>query len=200
MSGSGLPGSDAAAPRIPDSELWRKVTETVTPLKGRASEPAAPEPAKPAVSHPVKKTKLLQSTAQPKTKQAPTPKIPPLASLDRKLTRRVGRGSRDVDAVIDLHGLTQREAHHRLLSFLQNARSRGHRLVLVVTGKGRADEAGDWWEEGRRGVLRRAVPEWLGTPPFRLLVVGYEQAHGHRGGEGAIYVQVRRKDRAERTR
>lgn len=198
-----------ARPRRPrdlepsDRDLWRKVTETVTPLKGQSRKnttetPAAPDPVEAAASEPVSKEKLLGSTAQPHTprgSKSPPPKAPPLAALDRKLTRRIGRGARPVDAVIDLHGLTQREAHDRLLSFLQGARARGHRLILVVTGKGRSGEEADWWEEGRRGVLRRAVPDWLSTPPFRILVVGYEQAHIRKGGEGAIYVQIRRKDR-----
>ena len=71
--------------------------------------------------------------------------------------------------------------------------------MLVVTGKGEAEPLADWWAEGSRGVLRRAVPEWLATPAFRPLVVGFERAHRHRGGEGAIYVQLRRSDR-ERSR
>lgn len=191
-------------PKLPDSdlELWRRVTETVTPLKGRARprpDDIAAAPLKPPRVIP----KAMQAGQKPATAAAAIPPArpsapPPLAAMDRKLTRRIGRGSRPVDAKVDLHGLTQREAHHRLLSFLQVAKARGYRLVLVVTGKGRDTAAGDWWEEGTRGVLRRAVPDWLSTPPFRTIVVGYEQAHLHKGGEGAIYVQLRGKDSARR--
>lgn len=196
-------GKPAAEPS--DKELWRKVAETVTPLKGRARHPFDP-------AEPVGGDAGAAGTDNPKTKKAglhattmraatmrpanPAPWTPPpLAGLDRKLTRRIGRGSRPVDAVIDLHGMTQREAHARLLSFLRTGADRGHRLVLVITGKGRPDEGADWWDERVRGVLRKAVPEWLGTPQFRHLVVGYEAAHLHRGGDGAIYVQLRRKTR-----
>ena len=192
------------APRRPrhldseDRELWRRVTDTVKPLKPmRVSDQAkisAPEP-QPELSPATKKAKPVVPPAQPAVQKQTPPPAPSLAPLDKRLTRRIGKGSRSVDAKIDLHGLTQREAHARLLSFLHVARDRGYRVVLVVTGKGKVEGHGDWWEEGTRGVLRRSVPEWLSTPPFRSMVVGYERAHLKKGGDGALYVQLRRSDR-----
>ena len=108
-----------------------------------------------------------------------------MAPLDRRLKKRVARGREPIDGRIDLHGLTQAEAHGALLRFLRTASGRDARLVLVITGKGR-DGAGE------RGVLRRQVPQWLGLPEFRALVVGFEDAHIAHGGEGALYVRVRR--------
>lgn len=98
---------------------------------------------------------------------------------------RVARGRAAIDGRLDLHGLTQGEAHAALLRFLRAAVSRGARLVLVITGKG---ARGD----GERGVLKRQVPQWLSLPEFRALIVGYEDAHVAHGGEGALYVRVRR--------
>ena len=74
----------------------------------------------------------------------------------------------------------------RCSRFLRQASGRGARLVLVITGKGARGEAGE------RGVLRRQVPHWLRLPEFRALVIGFEQAHVAHGGEGALYVRVRR--------
>jgi DNA-nicking Smr family endonuclease len=59
--------------------------------------------------------------------------------------------------------------------------------VLVITGKGRTSAAAS-----ERGVLRRQVPLWLSLPEFRSLVVGFEEAHIGHGGEGALYVRIRR--------
>jgi DNA-nicking Smr family endonuclease len=197
------------APRRPkhldseDQELWRRVTDTVKPLRTEPLKPKraadsikalAPEP-QPALSPATKKTRPIVRPAEPAVRKQVPPPAPSLAPLDKRLTRRIGKGSRVVDAKIDLHGLTQREAHARLLSFLHVARDRGYRVVLVVTGKGKVEDHGDWWEEGTRGVLRRSVPEWLSTPPFRSMVVGYERAHLKKGGDGALYVQLRRSDR-----
>ena len=75
---------------------------------------------------------------------------------------RVARGKETIDARLDLHGMTQAQAHSALLHFLRNAQTRGARLVLVITGKGARGE-------GERGVLRRQVPQWLGLPDFRAL-------------------------------
>ena len=98
---------------------------------------------------------------------------------------RVARGKEAIDGRLDLHGLTQSEAHTVLLRFLQAATTRDARLVLVITGKGGRGE-------GDRGVLKRQVPHWLNLPEFRALVIGFEEAHVAHGGEGALYVRVRR--------
>jgi DNA-nicking Smr family endonuclease len=98
---------------------------------------------------------------------------------------RVARGKEAIDGRLDLHGLTQNEAHAALLRFLRTATARDARLVLVITGKGGRGE-------GERGVLKRQVPQWLSLPEFRTLIIGFEQAHVAHGGEGALYIRVRR--------
>ena len=89
------------------------------------------------------------------------------------MKRSVARGKEAIDARLDLHGLTQHEAHGALLRFLKSASARDARLVLVITGKGKRRSADG---ERERGVLRRQVPQWLGLPEFRGLVVGFEDA------------------------
>ncbi|WP_340321995.1 Smr/MutS family protein [Chelatococcus albus] len=121
----------------------------------------------------------------------PSPKLPPLAPLDRRLRVALKRGTQTVDAKLDLHGLRQAEAHGALVAFLVRARARGARVVLVVTGKGGAPHHGDPF--GERGVLRRLVPQWLCLPDLRSVVLGFEEAGREHGGEGALYVRLRRR-------
>ena len=83
--------------------------------------------------------------------------------------------------------MTQTKAHRVLLNFLHHAQADGMSFVLVITGKGRTVGP-----ESERGVLRRQVPHWLGLAEFRSLIVGFEEAHIGHGGEGALYVRVRR--------
>jgi len=160
--------------------LWSAVTRSIAPMRADAGAPDedAAEAVRPAASKPA-----TAPLARPPA-QAPTP--PPLSPLGRRMRSRVARGKEDIDGRLDLHGLTQSEAHAALLGFLRQAGGRGARLVLVITGKGARDG------EGERGVLRRQVPHWLRLPEFRALVIGFEQAHVAHGGEGALYVRVRR--------
>jgi DNA-nicking Smr family endonuclease len=113
------------------------------------------------------------------------PAAPPLAPLGRRERSRLSKGRSEIDARLDLHGMTQTRAHRRLLGFLQRAHQDGLTFVLVITGKGVAGDT-------ERGVLRRQVPQWLALPEFRKLVVGFEEAHVGHGGEGALYVRIRR--------
>jgi DNA-nicking Smr family endonuclease len=96
--------------------------------------------------------------------------------------RRLERGRDEVAATIDLHGLDQARARAALTAFLLRGWAEHRRAILVITGKG---ALGD-------GVLRRRVPEWLAEPPLRQIVAGLSEAHRRHGGEGAIYVALKR--------
>ncbi len=127
----------------------------------------------------------VAATPKPTPAAKPKPKEPALAPIDRRAKQRLARGTQAIDARIDLHGRTQGEAHAALLRFLHRAQANGAKTVLVITGKGRTPVS-------ERGVLKRQVPMWLALPEFRSLVVGFGDAAIGHGGEGALYVRVRR--------
>jgi len=168
--------------------LWESVAKEIRPLrkKPRAGKPGAvsAEAATTAAAKPETPPKPLPSTKIPR---AIMPVAPPLAPLGRRERAQLSRGRKEIDARLDLHGMTQTRAHRALSVFLQRAHSDGLTFVLVITGKGRAAGA-----DPERGVLRRQVPKWLSLPEFRSLVVGFEKAHVGHGGEGALYVRIRR--------
>jgi DNA-nicking Smr family endonuclease len=95
-----------------------------------------------------------------------------------------------IDGRLDLHGLTQAEAHDRLSGFVKAAQARGKRVLLVITGKGY--KAPNSQHGGESGVLRRAVPRWLNAPDLRPLVLAIHAAQPRHGGEGALYVLLKR--------
>ncbi|HJT43463.1 MAG TPA: Smr/MutS family protein [Rhizomicrobium sp.] len=97
------------------------------------------------------------------------------------------------DARIDLHGMTQARAHRTLFTWLAAAHSRGHRLVLVITGKGnpKNDENAPWMLSPH-GVLKQMVPRWLKEPELAGLIASSQAAHARHGGEGALYVYLRK--------
>jgi DNA-nicking Smr family endonuclease len=172
--------------------LWIEVAKSVARRRG-ATLPtlAAPRLAAPAPADDETPT----PSAAPKTKPRRPAPPPPLAPLERRLKRDLARGRAVVDSVLDLHGMTQAEAHHALRGFLFQAQMQGFRLVIVITGKGaRSDrDEADWFHE--TGVLRRLVPHWLREPDLRSTVLGFEEAGPGHGGAGALYVRLRRRDR-----
>ena len=184
-------------PKLTEEErtLWGRVTRSVLPLRQKRMRVdlemgSLESKAKPAAHA------RLHGKAAPKVASKPAPKAesrvePKPAPLDRRQKRRLARGAEPIDARIDLHGRTQSEAHALLLTFLHAAQRDGAKFVLVITGKGlRGDD-----HRSGRGVLKRHVPLWLQLPEFRSCVVGFEQAHIGHGGEGALYVRLRRSSK-----
>jgi len=175
-----------------DAELWARVARSARPLKKGSA--AAGEPPKQRGRAPAKET-------APPVKPAPkaTAKPVPVArgeKLDRQTARHLEKGRLPVEARLDLHGLRQRDAHAALRRFLKSAQGKGYRHVLVITGKGAAPDARrSFYEDDERGVLRQAVPHWLAAPDLASLIVSYSEAPRRLGGEGALYVRLRRLEK-----
>lgn len=168
-----------------ERELWEQVARSANPLKPRPVKKAEAQAEESAPSSP--KARPVRPPAVPKRPKEPIPAQAP-AAIDRRTRSRLSRGILDVDATLDLHGMTQAVAHGRLRRFLEDAQAHGVKLVLVITGKGKPG-----LEVGERGVLKRAVPAWLESSAFRPLVAGYDDAGRRHGGGGALYVRLRRK-------
>lgn len=172
--------------RPEELNLWSLVASTVHPLPGRKSsraEPAAPPPKQTGkVADPAARIPLQE------TKPSARPKHPWLGpdAIEPGRKHRIAKEREEIGARIDLHGMTQDRARAALISFLHSAHGYGYRAVLVITGKG---ALGD-------GILRRRVPEWLGDPGLRDVVAGTSEAHRRHGGEGALYVALKRRRRA----
>ncbi len=179
MTGRRGPGRRASATEL---ELWRSVTRFVRPL---VPTPAV-EPPSPVATFPVQAPEV----AAPLPRATPKRETP-LSELEPRLKRRLSRGQIEADDSLDLHGLRQEQAFETLFRFLRAAQDRGARVVIVVTGKGRAG--------ADPGVLRRAVPLWLAAPAVRSLVIGFEEAAARHGGGGALYVRLRRRQTESRS-
>ena len=184
-----------------EQALWRTVTADTDPQHGPEQNPGKTMEKFFQAPHkiiPVKKqTAQFNKPAMVQPSLSPVrPAVPPLAPLDNRTSKRLVRGQLTPQARLDLHGMTRHTAEPALLHFITRARSHGHRLVLVITGKGapghmlhsrdfHADPAG-------RSVLRNLVPALLGEPQFRTHVTGFQPAHPKHGGGGALYLWLRR--------
>jgi len=178
-----------------DAELWRFVTNSIKPLPGRAVM-MPPEMRENTPENEIaRRVRQMRKHVNPQA-PLPMPKLPAptdlpeithgqTAGIDKRTAQRLRRGKLAVEGRIDLHGLTQQEAHRALSSFLAGSQNAGRRCVLVVTGKGGR-------QDGGTGVLRTNVPHWLNQPPNRERVIGFSHAVQKDGGSGALYVLLRR--------
>lgn len=165
--------------RPDELRLWSLVTATVNPAAGRSH----PEPMdEDLIDRPPAPTVTLKPfTPEAHAKARPVPKTAP-EDIEPGRKRRLSRERDILELRLDMHGLDQDRARSMLLGFLRRAQDEGVRAVLVITGKGYSGE----------GVLRRRTPEWLADPALRHVVAGVSEAHKRHGGEGALYVALKR--------
>jgi DNA-nicking Smr family endonuclease len=179
---------------ISDEEraLWELIARTATPLKRRRQ--SEPKPVPPPAEKPAPKLDKPKTKAPPP--RAPTPVAPPpvrphelthghAVGIDKRQAERFRRGKTPIEGKIDLHGRTQQEAHDDLHHFLARAHAAQKRMVLVITGKGITGS--------KSGVLKENVPRWLNEPSLRRHVLAFDYAEPQHGGEGALYVLLKRK-------
>lgn len=190
-----------------DTALWTFVARSVKPVKkkNRVTEieveratSRAPLPTDSRHDPGALPTVNAASTKSPaRIKTVPAKGAPPIAEFDRRTAKKVGAGKIEIEARLDLHGQRLDEAYTALRRFLARCHASDKRLVLVITGKGRTSE--DRYapfnmgaEDGRRGVIRQSVPRWLEEPDLRVIVNSYTEASVRHGGEGALYVRLRK--------
>jgi len=184
-------------PLGPDEQrLWRAVLSTVRPLAGREL-PAAPKvmpkdalkaahktlPAPPGAGQRARAAMAGSPASASGLSRTQGAGPSTVQGIEPNRARRIFLGREPIGARIDLHGLGQDQARAALLAFLQRAQADGLRAALVITGKGLSGD----------GVLRRRAPEWLAEPALRGVVAGVAHAHPRHGGDGALYVALKRR-------
>ncbi len=163
-----------------DLRVWGMVAATVHPLPGRKVPRVEAGTAEPGPALPPRK----EIPAGPPPAR-PGPPRKTLEAIEPRRHHRIAKAREEIGARLDLHGLTQDRARAVLEAFVRRAWEEGYRAVLVITGKG---VQGD-------GVLKRRAPEWLAAPHLSAIVAGISDAARHHGGEGALYVALKRKAR-----
>jgi len=176
-----------------DAELWARLTSRVKPL-AETPPVVVPEAEEPPPEDDPPAPLQLPGPRLPRPKPGATKgerKAPALthgstAGVDKRTAERFIKGDMDIEARLDLHGLTREAAHTALTRFIRDAADRRRRMVLVITGKGRQSEEG-------AGILKAEVPRWLNEPGLRPLVLSFSYAQPRHGGEGALYVFLKRE-------
>jgi len=171
-----------------EAQLWKKVTDDVAPLPGRfvdldgalpIPEPVATRP------FPDYAVPLPTHRSDESHKKFDTLEHGKASGVDKRTMDKLRRGKLPLEGRLDLHGMTQDQAHSALLRFIGSAYSQGKRCVSVITGKGTQ-------LNGRVGVLRQMVPHWLNQPGLRAKIIAFTYAPKNEGGEGALYILLKR--------
>lgn len=174
-----------------ESALWNKLAATVKPLHRQPVRQDHAKPVAAPVSTASKPKALVQRQPQvPLQPPKPAPAPPPSPGLDSHWERRLQRADMHPDFTLDLHGHTLDQAWHRLDSGLSQAKAMGARLVLVVTGKPRQVAAADRGD--KRGAIRAKILDWLAASEHGEAIAAIRKAHRRHGGDGALYVVLRR--------
>ena len=155
-----------------DQALWSEAMRGVTPLPGRraTSQPPQLPPARAEVDIAAKQV---------------LPALDCFAGIDRANAERLKRGRHAIEARLDLHGMTQAEAHRELVDFVAASYQAGRRCVLVITGRGLGPDG--------PGILKSAVPRWLEQGALRRRILAIAAAQPRHGGAGALYLLLRRR-------
>ena len=184
-----------------DAKLWHKISETAKPLESKKRDrlPTIEIQEKNRSGHKKPQLKKANNNVKSKTSVSPKPQTPktapPITDIDHRKKRKLGSEQIEIQATLDLHGYRQEQAHTALKSFIRNAQAQSYKYVLVITGKGTKKKPSQneyWQDDYEPGMLKRNVPEWLSDSDLRNCVVGYSAAHQKHGGEGALYVQIRK--------
>jgi len=167
-------------------EAWKEALKGVKRIK-RTEEP----PTKPLVINPP--VERVDYQAAYAGEMLSPLDIGTTDNIDRRTAEKFKRGEFAIEKTLDLHGYKEKDAYESVVSFIKQAYLQKCRCVLIITGKGLHKEEEDWFEV--RGILRNSVPQWLNTPDLRPLILSFSYAQPADGGEGALYVLLRRKRR-----
>ena len=107
----------------------------------------------------------------------PQAKKASVAPLNNKQKRAIESGQHKIEARLDLHGETRKDAHSQVIAFINRAKINQHRMLLIVTGKG-------------KGIIRGDLPQWL--QQFRTDILHLCFAAPKDGGDGAYYIYLRK--------
>lgn len=113
------------------------------------------------------------------------------ANIDANTAERFKRGEFKIERRLDLHGMTEKEAYEEVENFIKKSYQTKLRCVLIVTGKGTKRETDDLFSA--KGIIKERVPQWLNSPEIRPLILSFAYALPIDGGDGALYVLLRRQ-------
>ena len=168
-----------------DEALWRRIIQDVAPIEHKTQAEIKQRKIVAVKNHQQYAAKQDFSTYSKNLEDQE------FGGVDAATVRRFKREEFKIEAVLDLHGLTEKEAYEQVCDFVTKCFNKEKRCIIIVTGKGvRHEETDDLWS--LRGVLKKRVPQWLNMPQLRGMILLYKNPSERLGGEGALYILLKR--------
>jgi DNA-nicking Smr family endonuclease len=171
MSNKGRPPQDA------ELSLWERFVQGINPLHKKMQN-LIPE-------QPIKQKIIAKSDINIPKPEGIQPIRKQKSEIDGNTFEKLRKGKIPVEAILDLHGMTQAQAHQNLIGFVTRAFQSQKRCVLVITGKGNRNP-------GEVGILKSRLPDWLNIPPLENMVLSHTQSKQKHGGSGAFYLYLKK--------
>ena len=127
----------------------------------------------------VEKKKVFNTNTVPSISKVLKPNVS--FSLDSKTKKQIKNKKLIIDAIIDLHGKNEIQAHELVKSFIKNSYLSNLKSIIIITGKGKNSE----------GKLKLKTPLWLKSEELSKYIVGFETMPHNKGGEGALFVKLK---------
>ena len=106
-------------------------------------------------------------------------------TLDNKTKKQMKSNKLACDAIIDLHGKTEIQAYELIKNFIKDSYFNNSKSIIIITGKGK----------NCKGKLKLKTPLWLRSESLSKFVVGFETMPHNKGGEGALFVKLKNKNK-----
>ncbi len=168
-----------------DEEAWAEITQDIKELK----KPDINQDSKPLIIE-IKASTDISSAGSGLT--LPELKKDSTIGMDNQTAKKFKREEFKVEAVLDLHGQTEKNAYNKVHDFITTSYAAGKRCILIITGKGLTPHTEDDIFVSR-GILKECVPNWLSSTELRPMIMAYKHPTEALGGSGALYIVLRRK-------
>ena len=103
--------------------------------------------------------------------------------LDNRTKKQLNNSKLTINAIIDLHGKTEIQAHEQIKNFVKSSYLNEFKNIMIITGKG----------SNCQGKLKLKTPQWLKSEELSKFVIGFEAMPRNKGGDGAFFVKLKNK-------
>ena len=173
-----------------DIELWYEETSEIIPLDQPEEKPTAP-----LIINEIKPSLHCEGLYNQNSFNEIN--LGNTDNIDKNTASRFVKGNYKIDARIDLHGYTEKDAFLAVADFIKDCYIQNKRCILIITGKGIKKDDDPWYEA--KGVINQALLNWINHPDIRPFVLSIAQAKQSDGGSGAFYVLLKRQRKSNKT-